>query len=92
MLEGGREHRSLRALCQGIMGMGKIKVVGALKPGGGTGERATLGKHCKMLQKKSDLLPGKYVRTYGLPSCAITWVTGEGPFSTLLTLILTFSH
>lgn len=26
MLEGGGEHRSLRALSQGIMGMGKIKV------------------------------------------------------------------
>lgn len=53
---------------------------------------ARLGKHCKMLQRKSELLLGKYAQICGTPCCVITQDTGEGPFPTVLTLILTFSR
>lgn len=52
---------------------------------------ARLGKHCKMVQRKSELVFEKYTQTHGAPCCVVTQDTGQGPFPTVLTFILTFS-
>lgn len=49
---GGREHRILRALSQGIIGMGKIKVHWGPESQVMTWGKQPPGKHCKMWKEK----------------------------------------